>query len=45
MQALRAAGRTPVVLPLPGHSHISEVAAIGTADTALTDPLAAFIRR
>jgi triacylglycerol lipase len=43
--ALRAAGRQPVVVPLDGHSHISEVAAIGTADTALTAPLAAFIGR
>lgn len=43
--ALHAAGRTPVVLPLPGQSYISEVTSIGAADTALTGPLAAFIRR
>jgi len=42
---LRAAGRDPAVIPLPGHSHISEVLAIGTADASLTGPLGAFLRR
>jgi triacylglycerol lipase len=45
IQALREAGRTPVVVPLPGHSHISEVFAIGTDDTSLTAPLGEFLRR
>jgi acetyl esterase/lipase len=45
VRTLLNAGRQPVVVPLEGHSHISEVAAIGTADTALTAPLAAFIGR
>lgn len=43
--ALRAAGRAPVVVPLPGHSHISEILAIGTEDFSLTGPLADFLRR
>lgn len=43
--ALRAAGRSPMVAPLPGHNHLSEILAIGTADTSLTAPLAEFLRR
>jgi triacylglycerol lipase len=45
VRALRAAGRQPVVLPLTGHSHMSEILAIGTDDVSLTGPLAAFLRR
>jgi acetyl esterase/lipase len=41
---LRDAGR-PHAATLQGHSHMSEVHAIGTADTSLTAPLLAFIRR
>ena len=43
--ALRAAGRDPVMAPLPGHSHISEILAVGTGDESLTGPLATFLRR
>ncbi len=43
--ALCGAGRCPQRLALPQHSHMSEVYAIGTADTSLTGPLAAFLRR
>lgn len=45
IRVLRDAGRAPVVVPLPGHSHISEILAVGTADTSLTGPLAEFLRR
>jgi acetyl esterase/lipase len=41
--ALRAAGRACELLRLQGHSHMSEVYAIGTADTALSDAIAAFV--
>jgi acetyl esterase/lipase len=41
--ALRAAGHRPTLLKLMGHSHMSEVYSINTADTALTDALAAFV--
>jgi triacylglycerol lipase len=44
-RALHEAGRAPRVEVLEGHSHISEILAIGTADTALTGPLLAFLRR
>jgi acetyl esterase/lipase len=43
--ALCAAGRCPAGLALAGHSHMSEVYAIGTADTSLTAPLLDFLRR
>jgi acetyl esterase/lipase len=43
--ALCAAGRCPVFVTLEGHSHISEIYAVGTADTSLTAPLLAFLRR
>jgi triacylglycerol lipase len=43
--ALCGAGRCPQRMPLPQHSHMSEVYAIGTADTSLTQPLLAFLRR
>ena len=47
----RSAGRTRAGAPaarhgavqVPGHSHISEIYAIGTADTSLTDPVLDFI--
>jgi triacylglycerol lipase len=42
--ALCRAGRCPRRLALPRHSHMSEVYAIGTADTSLTAPLLAFLR-
>jgi acetyl esterase/lipase len=42
--ALRAAGKSPSLLKLMGHSHMSEVYAINTADTALSDALAAFVK-
>ena len=40
---LQAAGRTANLLKLMGHSHMSEVYAINTADHSLSDPLAAFV--
>jgi triacylglycerol lipase len=43
--AMRAAGRDPAVTVLQGHSHMSEILAIGTADTSLTAPMLAFLRR
>jgi triacylglycerol lipase len=43
--AMRAAGRSPTVVVLEGHSHISEILAVGTDDTSLTAPLLAFLRR
>ncbi len=43
--ALCRAGRCPQRLALPQHSHMSEVYAIGTTDTALTQPMGAFLRR
>lgn len=41
--ALCAAGICPPLLRLLGHSHMSEVYAINTPDTALTDAIAAFV--
>jgi triacylglycerol lipase len=41
--ALCEAKRCPALLQLQGHSHMSEVYAINTADTALTDAMRAFI--
>ena len=40
---LRAAGIDPPLLKLAGHSHMSEVYAINTADAALTGALSAFV--
>ena len=42
--ALSAAGRQVALLKLLGHSHMSEVYSINTADRALSDALAAFVR-
>ena len=42
--ALRAAGRQATLLKLMGHSHMSETYAINTADHALSDPIAAFVK-
>jgi triacylglycerol lipase len=42
--ALRAAGRPATLLKLMGHSHMSEVYAINTADHSLSDPLTAFVQ-
>lgn len=41
--ALCAAGQRPTLLKLMGHSHMSEVYSINTADHALSDALAAFV--
>jgi len=43
--AMVAAGRPATLLQLMGHSHMSEAYAINTADHALTDPVAAFIKQ
>jgi triacylglycerol lipase len=42
--ALCAAGRCPRVVRLAGHSHMSEVYAINTADASLSSPLLDFVR-
>ena len=42
--ALLGAGLRPQLLQLMGHSHMSEVYAINTADRSLSDPLAAFVK-
>jgi triacylglycerol lipase len=44
IQALRGARRSPVVLELKDHSHISEMLAIGTPDSSLSGPVLAFVR-
>jgi acetyl esterase/lipase len=45
LTAARArAGRPVATLELAGHSHISEIFAVGTADTSLTQPILEFIR-
>ncbi|HYA49606.1 MAG TPA: hypothetical protein VEG33_00385, partial [Streptosporangiaceae bacterium] len=41
--ALCKAGRCPTTLTLKGHSHMSEVYSINTADTVLSDALRAFV--
>jgi acetyl esterase/lipase len=41
--ALTAAGRPPTFVRLKDHSHISEMLAINTGDTNLTEPLARFV--
>ncbi len=38
------AGHTVNALRLPDHSHISEIYAVGTADTSLSAPVLDFIR-
>ncbi|HVE51940.1 MAG TPA: alpha/beta hydrolase [Ramlibacter sp.] len=42
--ALCETRRCPVLLQLQGHSHMSEVYAINTPDTALTDAIRSFVR-
>ncbi len=42
--ARRKAGRAVTALCVANHSHISEIYAIGTADTSLTDPVLDFIK-
>ncbi|MBO9576407.1 MAG: alpha/beta hydrolase [Sphingobium sp.] len=42
--ALKDAGRRPLSVELAGHSHISEIYAIGTPDTELSDAVQAFIK-
>jgi hypothetical protein len=41
---LQAVKRCPPFLQLRGHSHMSEVYAINTADTALTEAIRRFVR-
>jgi triacylglycerol lipase len=41
--ARKQAGKPVDALEVSGHSHISEIYAIGTADTSLTDPVLHFI--
>jgi triacylglycerol lipase len=43
-EALCKAGRCPRLVPLAKHSHMSEVYAINTADTALSGPILAFVQ-
>ncbi len=43
--ALCAAGRCPVRITLPGHSHMSEVYSINTADRQVIDAVAAFAKQ
>lgn len=43
LQARRAAGRTVAQLCAPGHSHISEIYAVGTADSSVSGPVLEFI--
>ncbi len=42
---LRAAGRAPTTMVVPGHSHISEIFSFGTADDTMSAPVLTFIRR
>ena len=42
--ALTAAGKRVLLLKLMGHSHMSEVYAINTADRSLSNPIAAFVK-
>ncbi len=44
-KALCASAACPIYVVLRGHSHISEVNAINTQDTTVTDPIRAFIHR
>jgi hypothetical protein len=39
------AGRTPVRVIVPGHSHISEVLSFDTPDTTVSEPVLSFIGR
>lgn len=41
---MRKAGKTPATVIVPGHSHISEVLAYGTADDTPSAPVLQFIR-
>jgi hypothetical protein len=43
-QARKAAGRPVERLHVPGHSHLSEAYAIGTADDSVSGPVLSFIR-
>jgi acetyl esterase/lipase len=43
VRARQGAGRPVSALQLPGHSHLSEIYAIGTADTSLSAPVLDFI--
>ena len=43
VDALTKAGRAPPAYRLLGHSHMSEIYAVDTDDTALTEPIAAFV--
>lgn len=43
--ALCREGRCPRSPALAGHSHISEMYAVNTSDTSLTDPLMKFVTR
>jgi len=43
VQARRLAGSPVTELQVAGHSHISEIYAVGTADTSLSDPVLNFI--
>jgi triacylglycerol lipase len=43
VHARASAGRPVASLQVPGHSHISEIYAIGTADTSLSGPVLDFI--
>ena len=41
---MRKAGKSPTTVIVPGHSHISEVLAYGTADDTPSAPVLQFIR-
>jgi acetyl esterase/lipase len=43
--ALCGQGRCPTFVALKNHSHMSEIYAVNTADTSLTEPIAAFVKR
>lgn len=42
--ALEEAGRRPQIIELPGHSHISEIYAIGTSDHGLSGQVESFVK-
>jgi hypothetical protein len=41
---MRKAGRDPVTVVVPGHSHMSEVLSFNTADESASGPVLRFIR-
>ncbi|HTK35857.1 MAG TPA: carboxylesterase family protein [Caulobacteraceae bacterium] len=41
---LTKAGHAPVTAVIPGHTHISEVASVGTTDHTVSDPVLKFVR-